>query len=190
MLGGMATDDQPERQQWDDLVTELDTELIVYGKSRLQLGKILYKIKVHLHAHGLDKGRKGRWEAILRERDIAEKSTARDWVVAYQQAEAIPPDKCFFPKEMKRVRRTPKTHKYGEKNRAVPARLAEPRIECADDKDPKNADKNGRMAVECIFVLTSGEKLDFMESVKKIGPLRATQVMCESVVKAGKDETI
>ena len=185
----MANDDTPERQQWDNLVTELDAELIVYGPVRHQLGKILYKIKVHLHAHGLDKGRHGRWESILRERHI-EKSTAREWVVKYQQAEGIAPARCFFPQEMTRIKKTRNSHKYGEKNRAVPAPLAAlARIECADDKDPSNRDKNGRMAVECIFVLTLGEKLEFMESVKKLRPLRATQIMCASVIKAAKDET-
>jgi hypothetical protein len=90
-------DSQPtERQQWDNLVTELDKELIVYGPVRHELGRILYNIKVRLRKHGLDKGRRGRWESILAERRI-EKSTARDWVVKYQQAEGIPLDKCFFP---------------------------------------------------------------------------------------------
>lgn len=46
------------------------------------------------------------------------------------------------------------------------------------------------MAVECIFVLTAGEKLDFMDAVKKLGPLQATQVMCTSVIQAGKDKTV
>jgi hypothetical protein len=57
-----------EREQWDGLVTELDTELLLYGPVRYQLGKILYQMKIHLHKHGLDRGRKGRWESILRER--------------------------------------------------------------------------------------------------------------------------
>lgn len=185
----MPNDDKPERQQWDDLVTELDAELIVYGPVRHQLGKILYKIKVHLHAHGLDKGRHGRWESILRERQI-EKSTAREWVVKYQQAEGIAPDKCFFPQEMTRVKKTRYSHKYGKNNRAVPALLDQTRIACADDRDPTNRDKNGRLAVECIFVLTYDEKLDFMKAVGKLGSLRSTQVMCASVIKAGKDETV
>jgi hypothetical protein len=187
----MPNDDKPERQQWDDLVTELDAELIVYGPVRHQLGKILYKIKVHLHAHGLDKGRKGRWEAILRERDIAEKSTARDWVVAYQQAEAIPPDKCFFPKEMLRTKKTRNSHKHRQNNSAETALLDKARLQeehharivYADDRNPKNLDKNGRLAVECIFILTEEEKLNFEVAVKKLGPGPATRLMYEAVVK-------
>src|SRR6266702_4781435 len=113
--------EQPtERQQWDALVTELDKELIIYGPVRHELGRILYKIKFYLQKHGLDKGRNGRWEAILRERHI-EKSTARDWVVKYQQAESIPLDKCFFPAETKRVKMTRNSQKYGENKGAVPA---------------------------------------------------------------------
>lgn len=191
MLGGMATNGTSERQQWDDLVTELDAEIIEYGKIRNQLGKILYKMKAHLHAHGLDKGSHGRWTTILRERRIPE-STAKDWVVRYQLTEGVAPQKCFFPQEMTRVKKTRNSHKYGQKNTADSAALAatRARIECAADKDPKHGDKNDRMAVECIFVLTAGEKLEFMESVKKLGPLRATQIMCTSVIKAGKDETV
>jgi hypothetical protein len=186
----MPNDDKTERQQWDDLVAELDTELLVYGPVRHQLGEILYKAKVHLHAHGLDKGRRGRWSTILRERKIAE-STAKDWVVKYQQAEGIAPDKCFFKQEMTRVKKTRNSHKYSKKNTTVSAALAsEARIECADDKDPNKRDKNGRLAVECVFVLTYGEKLDFMEAVQKLRPLRATQIMCASVIKAGKGEMV
>ena len=59
------TENQPptERRQWDNLVTELDKELIYDGPVRHELGRILYEMKVHLHEHGLDKGRTGRWEA-------------------------------------------------------------------------------------------------------------------------------
>jgi hypothetical protein len=166
-----------ERQQWDNLVTELDKELIIYGSVRYELARILYNIKVHLRKHGLDKSHTGRWESILRERQI-EKSTARDWVVKYQQAEGIPLDKCFFPAETKRVKKTRKSHRYRENNRAGTALIAsDARIDFADDRDPENRDKNGRLAVECVFVLTFQERLRFMEGIKKHGPLRATQLM-------------
>ena len=88
------------------------------------------------------------------------------------------------------VKKTRYSHKYGKNNRAVPALLDQTRIACADDRDPTNRDKNGRLAVECIFVLTYDEKLDFMKAVGKLGSLRSTQVMCASVIKAAKDETV
>src|SRR6266478_3559247 len=103
--------DQPtERQQWDKLVAELDLELNFNNQSNQQMGAVLYRIKVHLKAHGLDKVRTGRWESILRERKIAT-NTARDWVVKYQQTENIPWHKCFFEKEMVRATKNRNPHK-------------------------------------------------------------------------------
>jgi hypothetical protein len=175
-------DSQPtERQQWDNLVTELDKELIVYGPVRHELGRILYNIKVHLRKHGQDKGRRGRWETILAERQI-EKSTARDWVVKYQQAEGIPLDKCFFPAETKRLKTTRKSHKYRENNRAGTALIeSDARIDVAPDEN-KDKSPQGRLAVECVFVLTFNEKLRFAKAVEKLGTLRATQRMYLAVV--------
>lgn len=112
-----------ERQAWDSLVAEFDAEYLIYEPIGQRMGKTLYKMKVHLRKHGLDKGRNGRWASLLRERRI-EESTARDWVVKYQKADGIPPDKWFYPSEMKRTKTTRKTHKYGKKNAAVPASLA------------------------------------------------------------------
>ena len=173
--------DSSERQQWDNLVTELDKEWLIFGESRHMLGGILYRMKVHLRKHGLDKSHTGRWEAILRERHI-EKSTARDWVVKYQQAEGIPLDKCFFPSETKRLKKTRKSHRYRENNRAGTALMeSDARIDVAPD-DKKDASPQGRLAVECIFVLTLQEKLRFMEAINKLGPLRATQLMYLAVV--------
>lgn len=71
---------------------------------------------------------------------------------------------------------------------AIAAASAEQvRIECADDSDPEKRDKNDRLAVECIFVLTLEEKQAFMQSVRKLGELRATQVMYTSVTKEAKN---
>lgn len=174
-------DQQNERQGWDALITELDKELLIYGPVRHNLGRIFYNIRLHLRKHGLDKSHTGRWEAILRERQI-EKSTARDWVVKYQQAEGIPLDKCFFPKETLRLKKTRKSHRYRENNRAGTALIeSDARIDAASD-DKSDESPQGRLAVECIFVLTRGEKLRFMEAVKNLGPLRATQLMYQAVV--------
>jgi hypothetical protein len=177
-----------ERQQWDNLVTELDQEWLIFGQSRHQLGGILHRMKVHLHLHGLDKARTGRWEGMLRERRI-EKSTARDWVVKYQQAEGIPLDKCFFKKEVLRVPKTRKSHKYRENNSAGTALIeSDARIDVAPD-DKKDASPQGRLAVECIFVLTFQEKLRFVEAVNKLGPLRATQRMYLALVTNKEEKT-
>jgi len=175
-------DSQPtERQQWDNLVTELDKELIVYGPVRYELGRILYNMKAHLRNHGLDKSRTGMWESLLRERGI-EKSTARDWVVKYQQAEGIALEKCFFPAETKRLKTTRKSHKYRENNRAGTALMeSDTCIDVAPD-EKQDASPQGRLAVECVFVLTLGEKLRFLKAVEKLGPLRATQLMYLAVV--------
>ena len=175
-------DSQPtERQQWDALVTELDKELLIFGPIRHELGRILYSIKAHLRKHGLDKSRIGRWEAMLRERKL-EKSTARDWVVKYQQAEGIPLEQCFFPRETLRVKKTRKSHRYRENNRAGTALIeSDARIDVAPDEKKDDSPK-GRLAVECIFVLTYEEKLRFVEAVRSLGPLRATQLMYKAVV--------
>lgn len=182
-----------ERQQWDNLVAELDLELNFNRESRYKLGRILYNIKLHLKKHGLDQVRTGRWEHILRERKIA-KPTARDWVVKYQQAENIPLDKCFFPKETVRVKKTRNTHKYGKNNRAVPVLIGrKAKVVAASEVDSKKADKSDdkRTAVECVFVLTYGERLAFMDAVRSLSELRATQVMYRAVVAAakGKEES-
>jgi len=172
---------ETERQQWDALVTELDKELLIFGPVRHELGRILYNIKVHLKKHGLDKARTGKWEAMLRERQI-EKSTARDWVVKYQQAEGIPLDKCFFPKETLRAKKTRKSHRYRGNNRAGTALIeSDARIDVAPD-EKKDKSPQGRMPVECVFVLTFDEKLRFVEAVKNLGPLRATQLMYKALV--------
>jgi hypothetical protein len=179
------TDDngQPktERQEWDALVTAFDAEYLIYKPVGQRMGKILYQMKVHLRKHRLDKGRRGRWKAFLDERHIPE-STAKDWVVNYQKAEAIRLERCFFPSETKRTKVTRKTHNYGKKNTAVSAALA--KVAAADEVDPKKADDSDdhRTAVECVFVLTQAERWQFMEAVRKLGELGATQVMYRAIV--------
>jgi hypothetical protein len=177
-----------ELEQWELLVTELDYELTIFTPIRHQLGKVFYEMKIHLHNHGLDKGRGGRWAKALRERKIAE-STARDWVVNYQRKENIPLAKCFYPLETSRIRKARKSAKNRQNNTADTAPLANlTRVECADDKDPKNRDSSPekRLAVECVFVLTLAQKAKFMQGVTKLGPGPSTQIMCEAVIQAAK----
>src|ERR1035441_4449298 len=54
----------------------------------------------------------------------------------------------------------------------------------ADAGHKKNVDRKGRLAVECVFVLTLREKRLFMKSVKRLGPSLATQLMYQAVVSA------
>jgi hypothetical protein len=179
-----------EREQWDKLVAELDLEINFNNQSNHQMGAVLYRIKVHLKAHGLDKVRTGRWESILRERKIAT-STARDWVVKYQQAENIQSDKCFFEKEMVRATKNRNTHKYRQNNTAVPALFdSGARVVAASEVDPEKADKSDdkRTAVECVFVLTYSERLAFMDAVRKLSELSATQVMYRAVIAAANEK--
>jgi hypothetical protein len=58
------------------------------------------------------------------------------------------------------------------------------RVEFADDRDPDNRDLNGRTVVECCFVLTQDEKLEFLKALNTLSELRATQLMFEAVVNA------
>ena len=75
-------------------------------------------------------------------------------------------------------------------NTAIPAALAKlARVECADHKDPLNRDKNGRLVVECFFVMSDGEKVDFMKSVEKLGHVRSTQLMWAAPIKEARGQS-
>ncbi len=173
-----------ERQVWDNLVAEFDVEYLLYEPIGQRMGKVLYKIKIHLEKHGLDRGRNGRWATFLRERRIPE-STARDWVSKYEEGERLKPEERFYAAP----RKTRKTHKDGQKNRAVPAAFRKAKVVSAAEKDPEKADKNAevqRSAVECVFVLTEVERMTFMGAVRKLGELRSTEAMYRAVVDEAK----
>lgn len=170
---------QQEQQHWEQLVSELDCELLRFGAVRLEMGRILYQMKVHLKGHGLDAGRSGRWKPMLAKRKIAV-STANDWVRKYEESANFPAPQRFFAPPT--TRKTP-----AQKKSTVSALFThQPSITPADLNDPKKKkiDSNGRLAVECVFVLTLPEKTAFMESVKRLGPSRATQIIYEAVVAA------
>lgn len=185
----MSAPPKTERQIWDDLVAEFDFEYLSYGRIIHEQGRILYNMKLHLQRHGLDNPRTGRWHSFITERKGLSESTAKGWIVAYQIRACIPPDKCFFPSETKRQAKIKISQQNRKNNPADSAVLpedvaSEARVEFADDKDETNRDRNGRMVVECRFVLTYQEKLMLLEAVRKLGPLRATQAMLEGVVRA------
>ena len=191
-MGSLGDSQQPtERKQWDNLVNELDLELNFHNQSNHQMGAVLYRMKVHLKTHGLDQVRTGRWERLLGERKI-NKNTARDWVVAYQIKERIPPEKCFFPKEVERVITKKVNSQQNRKTNRTGTVLfdSDARVVAASEVDPDKADKSDdkRTAVECVFVLTYSERLAFMDAVRKLSELRATQVMYRAVLAAANDQ--
>ncbi len=185
---GKRKDDPQELQNWQRLINELAVEMDLMTPLRHRAGRILYEMKVHLQEHGLDKGRNGRWEAALRQLKI-EKSTARDWVVNYQIAEDIKPDECFFLNTQRRTRKTRYSHKYGKNKGAVPAPFRpvaeneQASIDPAPD-DKKDDSTDQRLPVECVFVLTYQEKLNFMEAVAKLGTFNSTMAMYRAVIRA------
>ena len=88
------------------------------------------------------------------------------------------------------ARREAERFDFGNWNTAVPRSFEhKARVECADDKDPDNRDKNGRLAVECVFDITYAEKLDVMKAVEKLGHLRSTQVMCAALIKEARGQS-
>jgi len=171
----LETEQHPttELQQWDNLVSSLDLEMLCYGPIRRQMGRILYEMKVHLKKHGLDTGRGGRWKPLLDARKIAV-STANDWVRQYEEEAGIPVPERFF---------APAKARKDKKKSADSVLLPDSDAEIVPSDEP---DKQGREAVEAIFVLTAPEKLAFISAVKELGPARATQLMYSAVVGAAK----
>lgn len=178
--------DPNELKKWEALVKELAVEMKLEEPIWYNTGRILYNMKLHLQEYGLDvKGRGGRWKADVLDRFKMSESTARERVVAYQIKENIKPEKCFFLPTLRTMRRKRFSHNYGENNSAVSAPLvteSDARIDAApEDKADGTPDK--RQAIECIFVLTYQERLQFMAAVAKLGELRATMAMYSAVVR-------
>lgn len=168
--------------EWTQLEAALEHEMETLGPSRLEVGGILYKMKLWLNKWGMSKGRKGRWTPLLRKHKIAP-STAYEWVCLYQEEAEIPRDQWVFIPE--------KSHKYSKKNPpetngltpvscAVQACKAE--IETETTEDMRDNSEPPRMAVECIFCLTVEERRRFMEAVARLGSVEATQRMYRALV--------
>lgn len=169
-------------QRWAQLEAELDKEMLILGPSRDQVGGILYEMKLLLKKYGLNKGRRGRWQAVLRKHRI-DRKTAENWIRLYQKKADIPADKMV-------VAATKESQQNGEKNTVEPTALGskcdEPWIEAANEKmaDGFSADEPAtrRLPIECCFVLTLEQKRLFMKAVKDLGDLKATQRMYQAVV--------
>ena len=179
----MAKGDRLKRaeERWKQLVNALDTELKGLKQSRYRTGKILYAMKVLLREQHWDKGRLGRWKPLLDKYSLAV-TTANDLVRDYEEQENLPASKRFFAR-----RRPRKSQQHLQKNSAVSALLRHAKIAPAPDDQVDKNQEEPRIAVECDFVLTMDEKSKFMEAVDKIGETRATQLMCQAVVRAADD---
>lgn len=168
-------------QQWAELEAALDREMLILAPSRIEAGRILYEMKRLLKRFGLNKGRRGRWQAVCDKHKIDRKS-GENWIRLYQDYADIPADRMV-------VAPVKKPQQNGQKNTVEHTALLQvdgckPDVDTADEE---NADKSpeGRMAVECVFCLTLDQKRLFMNAVQKLGPLRATQLMYQSVVSEG-----
>ncbi len=181
-------------QKWAYLETELDREMKVLKPSRLKIGHILYEMKLWLKKYGLNRGRKGRWKSVC-DRHKLDRKTAENWIRLYQEEEGVPSLKWVVAPAKKSQRNSKKntvkpTALSGTAAVEVPdlAKSPDPRVVAADDDDADKKGPDGRLAVGCIFVLTLVEKHKFMDSVKQLGELRATQLMYSAVTSAARGE--
>jgi hypothetical protein len=167
-------------QIWAGLEAQLDQEWPLHQESRLQTARILYEMKRWLRQWGHNKGRKGWWMSVLRKHKIPI-STANDYVRLWQEHKDIPPEDCVLA-------RLPISPKNCENNLPDSGRLAtfqgvRAKVEAASDENCDNS-TDRRIGVECIFVLTMAEKHKFMDAVKALGELRATQEIYKAVIAA------
>jgi hypothetical protein len=167
-------------QVWDKLEADLDQEMLILDPSRLRAGRILYYMKRWLKQWNLLKGRHGRWDATCTKHRINRK-TAENWIVRYQERARIPAHEWVVqpPAQPKGK----KSQLDWKKNTVKATGLVEPSITPADDED-HDSSRERRLAIECIFVLTMAEKHTFMDAVKALGELRATQEMYKAVIAA------
>jgi hypothetical protein len=167
-------------RQWADLVTQFKLEWPRHVESRLKSAHLLYEMKRWLKQWGWHRGCKGRWKELLGSfLPPIPRSTADDYVRLWQEHMDMPPEDCVLA-------RLPISHKNCKNNLPESGKLATPagtgaKIKAANDED---ADKSveHRIGVECVFVLTMVEKHKFMDAVKALGPLQATQEMYKAVI--------
>jgi hypothetical protein len=188
MAGKKKTKLSPEEwlqaeQELTSLVAQLDREWPSNRESRLQMGRILYRIKGWLQRWGKNKGSKGQWQSILDNRKPPiPLSTANDHIRLWQENQDIPPEDCVLA----RVRIPQQNRQNNPPDSAgLATSPSDPvaKIKAAKDKDADESEDR-RIGVECVFVLTMAEKIAFMEAVEILKPLRATQEMYKAVVAA------
>lgn len=167
-------------QQWNELEAQLDQEMLILDPSRLQAGRILYHMKRWLKEWNLLKGRRGRWDATCKKHEI-DRKTAENWILRYQERADIPADEWVVQPPAKPKGK--KSQQDCEKNPVKVTGLTPPSVTPAKDEDHDRSTER-RLAIECIFVLTMAEKHTFMDAVKALGELRATQEMYKAVIAA------
>lgn len=168
-------------QQWTNLESELEREMQILGPSRIECGRILYAMKLWLRRWGLNKGRRGRWQSVCDRYFDGQRKTAENYIRAYQQYAEIPLEDCVVQPTRTEARNS---QQDCENNPVKVTGFERPSIQAANDEDCDRSLPEGRVGIECVFVLTKKEKHAFMEAVKALGPLQATQEMFKAVVAA------
>jgi hypothetical protein len=169
--------------EWKRLEDALESKMHELHPTRVAVGCVLYQMKMFLKKWGLSKGRRGRWDALLRKHKL-DRSSVRNWICLYQEEHKIPPDQWVFQPNKPKI-----PQQNGQNNTldfSVLNSLAqcETEVEVADEngKHTKDHSPEQRMAVECVFCLTLEEKRRFMEAVARLGSLEATQRIYRSLV--------
>jgi len=167
--------------EWNRLEDALESEMHELHPVRVAVGCILYQMKVFLKKWGLSKGRRGRWDALLRKHDL-NRETVRQWICLYQTENKVPPEEWVF-----QPGKPTKSQQNGQNNTpdlSVLTSQCVTEIEVAREngKHTKDQSPEQRMAVECVFCLTLEEKRRFMEAVARLGTLEATQRIYRSLV--------
>jgi alkylated DNA repair dioxygenase AlkB len=71
---------------------------------------------------------------------------------------------------------------HGEKNPVTVTGLDGAKIRVEEEEEDTSPE--GRTPVECVFILTREERINFLEALRNLDPLRATQLMYLAVVNA------
>lgn len=171
-------------QRWAQLEEELKQEMMILGPSRLQAGRILYDMKRLLKKWGFLTGRRGRWKAVCDRYEIDRRS-AENWIWQWQKYNDIPENEwvVHHKNSRKSDADTENPQKDCENNTVKVTGLTRADIIAPDDDDHDKSNEK-RSAIECIFVLTMAEKNAFMDAVRALTPLRATQEMYKAVINA------
>lgn len=157
-----------EERRCNELIRNFENQLPLHRGSRLELGHIARELKpLYVKA-----GRKGGWSAFVTSHGQKVR-TVDEWILDYER------DRGFCkPAETKRVK-PPKKRSRG--NVADSATFLEPEVNLSGKPF-----KDGKEIVEAIFVLTKEEKRNFIDAVRRLGPMESTWRMYEALVAEKK----
>lgn len=172
------------KEHWAALESQLDIEWPIHQESRLQVARVLYEMKKWLKDWGMNKGRNGKWNAVLRKHNIPE-STANDYVRLWQEHKDISEADCVLARVKKSLNDC--ENNSPESDELVTHGGCKAKVKAGDHGDEENYDNSTerRVGIECVFCLTMAEKHAFMEAVDKLGPHKATQEIYKAIVAAG-----